>query len=70
VFVNLYASGGYINIETIGDITPPVTFYFHFPYRPVDYFPCRYGHTQDGFPLPCRCAAWPQWVTWTFTVTN
>jgi hypothetical protein len=63
IFINLQAGGGYINIETIGDITPPVTIYFHFPYQPPDIIKCT-----TGIPTGCMSQYPPQYVTWVFTV--
>jgi hypothetical protein len=68
VYVVLLTGGGYINIETLGDITPPVTFYFHFPYETAEYYECRYGQDIYGNPRSCRSQYPPQYVTWVFTV--
>jgi hypothetical protein len=65
VFVVMFAGGGYINIETIGDITPPVKLYFRFPYNPPDAYCYRYG--PGGGP-PCRPLSPPQYVTWVISV--
>jgi hypothetical protein len=57
--------GGNTVIETLGDLTPPVTFYFQFPYSPVDVQGCE-TNTGNG----CRTKWPPQYITWVFTVTN
>jgi hypothetical protein len=55
--------GGNAIIETLGDLTPPVTFYLQFPYSPCDVQGC-----EDG--TNCRTKFPPQYITWVFTVTN
>ena len=53
--------GGQFHLETFGDITPPVTFYFRFPYSPCNVAACNAG-TECGVLWP------PQFITWVFTV--
>jgi hypothetical protein len=53
--------GGQFTLETFGKITPPVTFYFQFPYSPCDVPECNLG---PG----CRTKSPPQYITWVFTV--
>jgi hypothetical protein len=55
--------GGQTVIETLGDITPPVTFFLQFPYLPVDVQGCETGTN-------CRTLWPPVYVSWVFTVKN
>jgi hypothetical protein len=55
--------GGNLVLETLGDVTPPVTFYLQFPYSPCDVQGCENGTN-------CRTKYPPQYITWVFTVTN